>query len=194
MLEKLWPGIWHRVIGQTNILKSPQNVIRLDPKLHWYYNNGEMALKPLRKTEDGSVVVQFHWLKRHEFEPSASLRGANIDEWMQRAGLADNSAWGSNISGLPVETGQTFVLRAKDPAHVPSFELLQMSWDLRRIVAISGATNLRNLSDCGGSDGYGYYGGESGVGDEESWYAQLRSWVEGIQIDEEPENNDESSN
>lgn len=103
--------IWCSMIEQTNILESPQNLIRLDPQLHWYFNNGEMAMKPLRKTDDGSVVVQFHWLKRHHVAPSDTLRGINMDEWIRRAGLADNSAWGDNISGLPVETGQTFVLQ-----------------------------------------------------------------------------------
>lgn len=184
MLKTLWSNVWYIMMEETNILESPQNVIRLDPKLHWYYNNGEMALKPLRKTNDGAVVVQFHWLKRHDFEPSASLRSADMDEWMQRAGLADNSSWGNNISGLPIETGQTFVLRAEDPAHVPSFELLQLSWDLRRIMAISGVANLEDLSDYSGDDGDIYHEGESSIGDED-FYAKLRSWVEGIQTDDE---------
>lgn len=43
---------------------------------------------------------------------------------------------GNNIIGLSSETEQTFVESANDPAHDPSFELLQLSCDLRRITAI----------------------------------------------------------
>ncbi|KAL6884426.1 hypothetical protein GGI43DRAFT_433389 [Trichoderma evansii] len=184
--------IWCSMREQIQILESPQNLICLDPKLHWYFNNREMALKPLRKTDHGSVVVQLHWLKQPNVTPSTSLQGIDMDEWMQRAGLADNSAWGDNISGLSVETGQRFVLSANDPAHVPNFELLQLSWDLLRIMAISGVARLEDLSDYSGSDGDIYHESNSGIWSEDG-YAQLRSWAEGIQTDEELENNAESS-
>lgn len=185
--------IWCSLIKQTNILESPQNLIRLDPRLHWYYNNGEMALKPLRKKDDGSVVVQLHWLKRHYVTPSTSLQGVDMDEWMQRAGLADNSTWGTNTSGIPIETGQTFVLGANDPAHIPNFELLQLSWDLLRIMAISGVATLEDWSDYGGSDGDIYHEAESGIWNEDD-YARMQSWASNIQTDEELKNNAESSN
>lgn len=70
---------------------------------------------------------------------------------MKNAGLEDNSAWGDILAhgkdGLPLRTGQTFILRAdKDrPELAPSFELLKLSWDMLRIIAISGAAEPKEL-------------------------------------------------
>lgn len=61
-------------------------------------------------------------------------------------------------------------------------------------MAISGVANLEDLSDHGDNNGDVYCEGDSGIGDEDSWYAQLQSWVEGIQTSEELENNNESGN
>ncbi|UKZ67000.1 uncharacterized protein TrAtP1_008164 [Trichoderma atroviride] len=72
--------------------------------------------------------------------------------------------------GLPLRTGQTFTLKAdKDrPELVPSFELLKLSWDMLRIIAISGAAEPKALWK---EDGRG----SNAWADDVS--SRLRSWM-----------------
>lgn len=109
-----------------------------------------MALKPLRKIDDKSILVQIHWLKHHPMKCSNIFHGT-MDGWLRKVGLENNSTWGNitshRWSGIPTETGQTFILKAENPEHVPNFELLKLSWDLLRITAISGAAEPQDLSN-----------------------------------------------
>ena len=45
---------------------------------------------------------------------------------------------------MPIETGQTFVIRAEKPEDLPSFELLELQWNLLRVAAICGAADIRD--------------------------------------------------
>ncbi|KAL7901165.1 hypothetical protein HDV64DRAFT_243381 [Trichoderma sp. TUCIM 5745] len=58
----------------------------------------ESILKTLRKLNDGSVVVQLHWLKRHGTGARTCFGDGdiniNINNYMQRLELEDNTAWG----------------------------------------------------------------------------------------------------
>lgn len=80
-----------------------------------------------------------------------------MNDFMKNAGLEDNSAWGDILAygkdGVPLRTGQIFTLKAdKDkPELAPSFELLKLSWEMLRIIAISGAAEPKTLwrEDCG---------------------------------------------
>lgn len=78
---------------------------------------------------------------------------------MSEAGLSDNRAWGGCFvhrrSGLPLETGQTFVFGTKIPERAPSFELLQLSWHLLRVAAICGAAQAVELGIDDGDDDLG---------------------------------------
>jgi hypothetical protein len=131
------------LIQDPHITKSPQNLLSLDRQLHWWFDNAKMALKPLRNNDE-SVTVQFHWLK-----PSQSKPTDNGDIFYFKGATAFDTAnlgtqqWGNilahRMSGLFLETGQTFTLTADDPNHVPNFELLKLSWDLLRVIAICGA-------------------------------------------------------
>ncbi|ROT37916.1 hypothetical protein SODALDRAFT_247675, partial [Sodiomyces alkalinus F11] len=38
--------------------------------------------------------------------------------------------------GVCIQTGQTFTIRAENPGEVPSFELLELQWNLLRIAAV----------------------------------------------------------
>lgn len=142
--------IWLDLIQDPSVTESPKNLLSLNHQIHWWFDNGKMALKPLRQLDDGSVVVQFHWLKRHQLRSTTKF-GGNFDDFMQKAGLEDNAAWGDILahrkSGLPLKTGQIFTLRAPadKPEWIPSFELLKLSWDMSRIIAISGAAEPKEL-------------------------------------------------
>ncbi|KAL6818024.1 hypothetical protein J3E69DRAFT_358259 [Trichoderma sp. SZMC 28015] len=51
-------------------------------------------------------------------------------------------------SGLHLLTGQTFILKSKNPDHIPDFDLLELSWNLLRMAAICGASGEpEELSD-----------------------------------------------
>ncbi|CAK7564432.1 MAG: hypothetical protein SEPTF4163_002323, partial [Sporothrix epigloea] len=47
-------------------------------------------------------------------------------------------------SGLPLRTGQIFTIRAENPEDLPSFELLDMQWNLLRVAAMSGAAEAED--------------------------------------------------
>lgn len=164
--------IWLDSVQNTSVTEPARNLISLNHQIHWWFDNGNMALKPLRQLHDGSVVVQFHWLKRHQIKLTTEFKGSTND-FMQNAGLEDNSAWGEILahkeSGLPLTTGQVFTLKADKAELVPSFELLKLSWDMLRIIAISGAAEPKELwkeDDC----------------DSNAWFSQvsirLRSWMD----------------
>lgn len=108
------------------------------------------------------MVVQWHWLKRTTLKPTTIIR-ADDDDFLARAGLVDQS-WGEQLahrrSGMTVRTGQTFTITADDPEDIPSFELLQMHWDLLRIAAISGAAGLVDEDYLSDDD----YGDEGAIG------------------------------
>ncbi|CAK7273948.1 hypothetical protein SEPCBS119000_005919 [Sporothrix epigloea] len=47
-------------------------------------------------------------------------------------------------SGLPLQIGYIVTIRAEDPEDLPSFDLLEMQWDLLRIAAMSGAAEAQD--------------------------------------------------
>lgn len=46
-------------------------------------------------------------------------------------------------SGIPVETGQVFTTTAKDPKALPSYELLELQWNILQLAAMSGAADVQ---------------------------------------------------
>ncbi|KAM0456824.1 hypothetical protein ACHAPV_007115 [Trichoderma viride] len=188
LLETFWgeeqAKIWLDLVQNTTLIESARNLLSLNHQIHWWFKNGNLALKPLRQLDDGSVVVQFHWLKRHQIKPTTQFEG-NFNDLMKKAGLEDNSAWGDILAygkdGMPLRTGQIFTLKAdKDnPELVPSFELLKLSWDMLRIIAISGAAEPKELWKEDGRDPKTW-------ADEVTF--RLRSWMDqGDQMEEDDE-------
>ncbi|EHK50256.1 hypothetical protein TRIATDRAFT_303832 [Trichoderma atroviride IMI 206040] len=139
-------------------IESPQNLLSLNHQLHAWFDSAKMALKPLRKLDDGSVVVQFHWLKAGRLRPAQRQNDVDLDLILAKAGLGSITTWGYMLahraSGLRLKTGQVFTLTANDSAHMPNFDLLQLSWDLRRIISICGVVVEENVDDDGDNDDY----------------------------------------
>lgn len=147
---------WRNLFEDTDITESSANLVSLARHAHYWFDNARFALKPLRKTQEGAVIVQFHWLKSSNglkpYTPVEARQEASpFSDILARAGLSDNDAWGDVLahrkSGLPLQTGQTFVLGAKNPKKAPSFQLLELSWNLLRVGAISGAAEPSELDD-----------------------------------------------
>jgi hypothetical protein len=82
--------------------------------------------------------LQFHWLKRSGLKPWTSVG----DDFLQEAGLAGDAGviWGQGE--LLINSGEIFTVSAQDSDHLPSFELLQLQWDLHRVAAICGAAEV----------------------------------------------------
>jgi hypothetical protein len=83
-----------------------------------------------------------------------TLINVSGDMILDLAGLRTPSGpktWGSCLahraSGVPLRTGQTFVIRADHPKELPSFELLELRWNLARVAAICGAADDETNDD-----------------------------------------------
>lgn len=150
-----------------------------------------MALKPLRKLDDGSIVVQFHWLKAGKLRPAQQQDGVDLDLIFAEAGL-ESTTWGHMLahraSGLRLETGQVFTLTASDPAHMPNFDLLQLSWDLLRVISICGAAEEEDVDDDDDNDDYyndhddGYsIGASDGIYEDND--AQIHQWAAEVEME-----------
>ena len=111
-------------------------------QIYFWFDNAKFALKPLRQSQDG-IVVQWYWLKGAVLKPRVHIRPDQ--DILLQAGLTDQN-WGERLahrkSGVPIWTGQTFILRAENPEDLPSWDLLQMQWDLLRVAAICGAADV----------------------------------------------------
>ena len=172
---------WSKSFEDKNLTESALNLISLSPTLHGWFDSAKIALKPLRVEENGAVVVQFHSLKESKLKPRTFLEkpldNLSFGDILLKAGLEDNRDWGGmsahRKSGIRLETGQTFVLGAKNPDRAPSFELLKLSWNLLQVAAICGAAEPEELT--GEEEDDDYFGtgwqvwGEDGYEQEEHW-------------------------
>lgn len=180
-----------------NITESPQNLLSLNHQLHSWFDSARMALKPLRKLDDGSVVVQVHWLRTSARKPKDNVHQQNVARILATANLSGDH-WGSIVahraSGLLLKTGQVFTSTANNPSHVPNFDLLQLSWDLLRMISICGAAkeDVDDNDDVVDDDGFGVEANEGMY--EEDDGAQIYQWamdVETVEALEEEESEGE---
>ncbi|CAK7273484.1 hypothetical protein SEPCBS57363_005676 [Sporothrix epigloea] len=112
--------------------------------MHCMWDKAFFALKPLSST-DQDVTVQFHWLNRSVKAVKEELDG--FESAMQTVCGGNTRDWGTpqlahRPSGLRIETGQLFKIRAAKPYLLPSFKLLELQWNLLRMSAMSGAANI----------------------------------------------------
>ncbi|KAF4461919.1 hypothetical protein FALBO_11283 [Fusarium albosuccineum] len=123
--------------------ETAQNRLSLNHQIRWWWDRAKFAFKPLRQVGN-TIVIQFHWLKQSELKPDSSINSG----FMEETGLAGESGarWGKGFvlheSGHSVKTGQIFTITAKNQDDLPSFDLLQLQWDLHRVAAMCGAANV----------------------------------------------------
>ncbi|KAK4064901.1 uncharacterized protein Triagg1_8900 [Trichoderma aggressivum f. europaeum] len=168
-----------KIFFDQKVAETPQNFISLNSQLHVWFDNGRMALKPLRELADGTVQVQLHWLNKSTLKPTEDCN--NISLAKDSAGIRENQSWGTitahRQSGLPLETGQVFNLSALYRDNIPSFDLLQLSWNLLRVVAICGAAEPSDLSDSDDDDDYGYEVETQTAMYTDDSYAEMSRWA-----------------
>lgn len=133
---------WRRCYEDAGITQSAQNHISMNHQLHFWFDQARFALKPLRGTKN-EIVLQFHWLRKSPLKPRMGI--IREQDLLGQAGLTDHQSWGVNLahrrSGFPIQTGQTFTIRAENPDDLPNSELLELQWNLLRVAAISGAAD-----------------------------------------------------
>ncbi|KAK4066732.1 hypothetical protein Trihar35433_7159 [Trichoderma harzianum] len=220
MLETFWgtetATRLSTLILDPNFLRSPQNMLSLNRQLSWWFQGGKVAFKPLRKTNCSSLAVQVHWLKKSELEPTQLFTDdMSLCRVADSAGItygcAGKEGWGRCVTpyygGLGMETGHIHGLVENYGIEPPSFELLQLSWDLLRVAAICGATQPVFCSDEVTEDNNDYYDDDVDYGDDhfdddydedemesqpdmymDKNYAQLLRWageIEGQEVGEQ---------
>ncbi|KAK3302209.1 uncharacterized protein B0T15DRAFT_514262 [Chaetomium strumarium] len=135
---------WARNYRRSGIMQSPKNILSLNHQLHFWFDKAKFALKPLRQTPN-EIVVQWHWLRQSSLKPRAVIKAD--EDLLAQAGLVDYRSWGVKLahrkSGLAIRTGQTFTIRAEDPESLPSFELLEMQWNLHGVALSVGLQRRR---------------------------------------------------
>lgn len=152
MLLHLWgeeqAKRWAQQYQQFTKMEAVQNAISMNHQIHHWFVNAKFALKPLKPLiqDNHSVVVQWQWLKPKTFKPrDRPCRFDSTETILEKAGLMDKS-WGTCLahreSGIPIRTGQIFTIRAENPEDLPSWDLLDLSWNLLRVAAICGAADV----------------------------------------------------
>ncbi|KAK5659497.1 hypothetical protein OQA88_698 [Cercophora sp. LCS_1] len=140
---------WAAQYGDLSTTDSRKNGITMSSHLHTWFDSAQFALKPMRHLapDDRTVVVQWHWLKAPKFEPKKKIhRGDSTDAIFQYCGFRDRD-WGTHglahrESGIRIRTGQIFRITGGKPEDVPSWDLLELSWNLLRVAAICGAADV----------------------------------------------------
>lgn len=199
MLEMFWDAdtVTQLVplIRNRNVMESPQNLISMNGQLHTWFDNCKMALKPIGETENG-VVVQFYWLREGNYKPNSV--GADFATFTTQSGINQGKCWGYNIahrrSGLKLDTGQTFTLESDNPAHRPNFQLLKISWDLRRVAAICGAAVGESWEESDDEKYMDYYSEDETCSSfsEENNYPEVLRWREEVEGGIEIETDDKT--
>lgn len=136
---------WKALYEDKGVIESPQNVLTLGKHMHAMWSKAMFALKPLSATAN-ELVVQFHWLKRGTARPGDVIGDLSLDSVMHLVGGGDDG-WGPaqvahHDSGIPIQTGDLFTIRADTPENLPSSELLKLQWDLLRVAAMCGAADI----------------------------------------------------
>ncbi|CAK7566389.1 MAG: hypothetical protein SEPTF4163_004333, partial [Sporothrix epigloea] len=116
----------------------------LGEHMHCMWDKASFALQPL-SSADRDVIVHFYRLKRNVKAVEFFLDG--FESVMQTVCGENTRDWGSpqlahRPSGLRIETGQLFTIRADTPEQLPSVELLELQWNLLRISAMCGVANI----------------------------------------------------
>jgi len=152
LLLHLWgeeqSTIWAQQYQRFTETEATQNGISMNHQIHYWFDNAKFALKPLKPLgqDNNSIVVQWHWLKPTMFKPKdRTCRYDSTATILEKAGLMDKN-WGTRLahreSGVPIRTGQIFTIRADNPEDLPSWDLLELSWNLLRVAAICGAADV----------------------------------------------------
>ena len=138
-------SIFSDASNPDDAVESCENLINLNSYAHTLWNSGCFALKPETASEDGKELdLLFFWQPRHELLPlvdlsmtpksSEKLEGCRPDQALFRR---------VDVGFDHLRSGDRIKLRTEDPQRhpLPSWELLDMQWNLQRVVGMCGAAD-----------------------------------------------------
>ncbi|KAH6895572.1 hypothetical protein B0T10DRAFT_220869 [Thelonectria olida] len=143
---------------------TPQNFLSLSSHLHAEMRKMRgIALKPLRKTGN-EITFQLHWLRHHWLVPRSMIDNDHI---IADRGLQDPRWGGPTQESIPIENGHIFRIQSEDPNLLPSFELLELNWNMQRVAAICGGMEGATYKS---SDGMAYHYHHNGTPHYGPWH------------------------
>lgn len=156
---KLWKElIFCEPKTPTRVTHACYNSICISPEIYRMWRMGAFAIQPLEyNSKMTELEVEWHWLpnQEHSIYDSVPLNKCPLSS----SGLNSIKSKSNNLILLLVEfssedmrrvkTGDRFVLKTKDPEHLPlpSKDLLELQFHLQRIVSMAGAAGVDRLSD-----------------------------------------------
>ncbi|KAL7941634.1 hypothetical protein V8C42DRAFT_360642 [Trichoderma barbatum] len=149
MIHMFWDRdtakFWTRLSTDEALRKTFPNRLYISNELHFWMTRARLALKPLTQLDDGSIIVQLFWLKKSRVKPQnffiKSYDPLSFEKALKRTGLANSQTWDRPLGFRGLLSGQMFTVKGDmdEGRRVPSFEHLQLLWDLTRVAAICGA-------------------------------------------------------
>lgn len=152
-LKNYWPekqvDSWKRAVLGKKGTESPQNMITLSPTVHKLWSGCYFAFKPISLSRNRrKLVMEFHWLRPR---PKATKGHHMVDALTPPESVAEHDTPGEDIrlvhgpSKAIITSGRRVVMRTDDPKKrpLPSYQLLEMQWNLQRVGALSAAAEPR---------------------------------------------------
>jgi len=136
--------------------------------VHTLWNDGTFALKPLELSANRmELTVQFFWQLSANFKVGDRVDLLATPASLQGLETAGDEAYffyrREDGAGRPIRSGDVFKFTTTDPDKLllPSVELLDMQWNLHRLLRLSGAAGWPQTDSDDGSDdifpaAYGY--------------------------------------
>lgn len=154
LLSAFWPPekieawqskIFRDPVDPSKPLDACFNLITLLSTLHKMWGKGLFALRPLDYNADMTELeVEFYWQPHQDHKPADLVPLTKIPLSSRDLDfvVADGIRYEHTPrDGASYKSGQKFVLRTEDPERLPlpSKELLDLQWNLNRIVAMAAA-------------------------------------------------------
>ncbi|EGY18044.1 hypothetical protein VD0002_g4257 [Verticillium dahliae] len=156
ILARLWGPDREKAISKklfpngTTGIDVIGNVICLSPNMHAAWARYDVALFPMRPSEEKEegkwcMKVVFYWLKRCSVAKTSSM-GSNI--WASAREVLLQTAIGIKKqrpravdlrTGAPVLDGQIFTIKAAMKDDLPDYDILMLQWDIVRMASLCGA-------------------------------------------------------
>lgn len=148
-LKNYWPErkihSWKKAVLGKKGTESPHNMITLSPTVHKLWDGCYFAFKPISLSRNRrKLVMEFHWLRPR---PKATKGHHMVDALTPPDSVAEHDTPGEDIrlvhgpSKAIITSGRRVVMRTDNPKKqpLPSYQLLEMQWNLQRVGALSAA-------------------------------------------------------
>ena len=172
---------WREACNDKAVSETAQNILCMDPYLHALWGRAQFGLEPLAQRNDADggaeIDIRFHWLRRGTKLPSDLVDDAD-DATVAAVGGHPGGPDDPEVepldhrpSGVPLQTGHVFTIRAAKAEDLPSLSLLEVQWHLMRLAAMCGAADVDDDDADDDSDD------KDSIDNDTDSYAYLNEWV-----------------